>query len=362
MTNLSQFHTVPHYEPLATPVAIGDQKWPWNAVPVVSVACTTYNHEKYINQTIEGFLIQETIFPVEIIIHDDASTDGTAKIVRDYQLRYPNLIKTILQKKNQWQQGQKNLWTIIAAARSEFIAVCEGDDYWIHPLKLQRQVEFLRNHPEYPFCFHRVLVLNEETKDLRERDFGAPEGRAEFCIDDLLGHSNFVATASVMFRKPVPPVMPAWFRESPYGDLPLHLWNLSRTGDGLFGRLPERMAVYRQHQGGMYSGTLRMVRTNLAIRSRLAAGSNLRLSSRPAFRVGLARLYLDMYGIAREEWRLLTALKAACWMLTRAPGRSKARFIRSVAGGFGRAICRSLTCIGARARKTYQAATLAIRQ
>jgi len=125
--------------------------------PVVSVCCTTYNHEKFIQQAIEGFLIQKTTFPFEIIIHDDASTDRTAEIVRRYAEKNPHLIKIILQKENQYKKGMLSgsyfgfeplVRNVLPIAQGQYIALCEGDDYWTDPTKLQKQKEYLDTHLE----------------------------------------------------------------------------------------------------------------------------------------------------------------------------------------------------------------------
>lgn len=108
--------------------------------PLVSICCITYNHAPYIRQCLEGFLIQKTTFPFEILIHDDASTDGTADIIREYEARYPHLIKPIYQVENQYSKGTKISSTYnYPRAKGKYIALCEGDDYWTDPLKLQNK-------------------------------------------------------------------------------------------------------------------------------------------------------------------------------------------------------------------------------
>lgn len=118
--------------------------------PLVSILCATYNQEKYIAQTIEGFLLQKVNFPIEIIIHDDASTDGTADIIRKYEAEHPDLIKGIYQTENQYSK-RVDIWAkfLYSKAQGKYFAECEGDDYWTDPSKLQRQVDFLESHPDY---------------------------------------------------------------------------------------------------------------------------------------------------------------------------------------------------------------------
>ncbi len=130
---------------------------------LVSVCCITYNHEQYINGAIEGFLKQETKFPIEIIIHDDASTDKTADIIREYKKKNPGLIFPIIQEENQWSKGIRPSPTYVwPRVRSKYIALCEGDDYWTDPDKLQKQVDFLEANPEYVVCYHNSDVVNEQ--------------------------------------------------------------------------------------------------------------------------------------------------------------------------------------------------------
>ena len=120
---------------------------------MVSIACTTYNHEKYIRNALEGFVSQKTSFLFEILVMDDASTDGTADIIREYEKKYPELIKPIYQKVNQYSQGLRPGQQNRDRAIGKYIAICEGDDYWIDNHKLQKQVDYMEAHPGCTFCF-----------------------------------------------------------------------------------------------------------------------------------------------------------------------------------------------------------------
>ena len=124
----------------------------------VSVLCTTYNHEPYIRRCLEGFVSQETDFPFEVLVNDDASSDGTAAVVREFAERYPGIIRPFLQEKNLYSQGI-NIYDAVfyPVVRGEYIAACEGDDCWIDPHKLQRQADFLDAHPDYSACVHNSL-------------------------------------------------------------------------------------------------------------------------------------------------------------------------------------------------------------
>lgn len=129
--------------------------------PLVSICCITYNHASFIRQCLDGFLMQKTSFPFEILIHDDASTDGTADIIREYQAKYPEIIKPILQKENQYSKGVSITSLNYERACGKYIAVCEGDDYWTDPEKLQIQFDYMEKHPECSLCFHPLKILKD---------------------------------------------------------------------------------------------------------------------------------------------------------------------------------------------------------
>lgn len=139
--------------------------------PKVSICCITYNHVTYIAQAIESFLMQKTTFPFEILIHDDASTDGTSEIIRDYERKYPDIIKPIYQTENQYSQGRSISATYqFPRAKGRYIALCEGDDYWTDPLKLQKQVDFLEANPEYGMISSDINLIDIDSKPLPEND------------------------------------------------------------------------------------------------------------------------------------------------------------------------------------------------
>lgn len=139
----------------------------WNGeIPLVSVCCITYNHEPYIAQALDGFLMQKTSFAFEILVHDDASTDRTADIIREYEKKFPKIIKPIYQKENQYSKGNRAILAsfVYPRAKGKYIALCEGDDYWIDENKLQMQVDFLEANPEYGMCYtsFNIYYQNED--------------------------------------------------------------------------------------------------------------------------------------------------------------------------------------------------------
>ena len=128
---------------------------------MVSVLCTVYNHEKYLKECIEGFIMQKTDFKYEVLIHDDASTDGSFDIIKEYSARYPDIIKPIFQKENQYSKVKSiTLEILLPMANGKYIALCEGDDFWSDENKLQRQYEALESNPEIAMCTHRVQVFD----------------------------------------------------------------------------------------------------------------------------------------------------------------------------------------------------------
>ena len=130
-------------------------------LPLVSVRCITYNHELYISKALDGFLMQKTTFPFEIVIHDDASTDKTADIIREYTEKFPKIIKPIFETENQYSKHDGSLGRIMnAACKGKYIAFCEGDDYWIDENKQQIQVDFLEKHLDYTMCFHDAKIID----------------------------------------------------------------------------------------------------------------------------------------------------------------------------------------------------------
>lgn len=132
--------------------------------PLVAIQCITYNHEPYISDTLEGFVMQKTKFPFVAIVHDDASTDGTADIIRKYAEKYPDIIKPIFETENQYSKRDGSITRIMNEAciktGAKYIAFCEGDDYWTDPLKLQKQVNFLEANPKYVYTCHNYTIIN----------------------------------------------------------------------------------------------------------------------------------------------------------------------------------------------------------
>ncbi len=133
----------------------------------VSIICNAYNHELYIREALESFIMQKTTFPFEVLVHDDASTDNTAAIIREYEEKYPDIIKPIYQNENQHSQGIKIILTYqLIRAKGKYIAFCEGDDYWTDPYKLQKQFDIMEKNSQYSICLHKVKKVKGATKKI----------------------------------------------------------------------------------------------------------------------------------------------------------------------------------------------------
>lgn len=214
--------------------------------PLVSIICISYNQEKYIKQTIDGFLAQKVDFEYEIIIHDDASTDSTQAIIKEYIAKYPKLFRPILETKNQYStHNVKFLDDMYAMAKGKYIAVCEGDDYWSDINKLQRQVDFLEKNKDYALCFHPVKVVFENGE---EPDSLFPEVSKEFTFDltNLL-KTNYIQTNAVMYRRQKYDAMNS-AKIMPH-DWYVHLYHAQF---GKIGFINDPMSVYRRHDGGVW--------------------------------------------------------------------------------------------------------------
>lgn len=169
--------------------------------PVVSIVCTTYNHATYLQDAMRGFLLQKTDFPFEIIIHDDLSTDGTREIINRYAAAYPAIIRTVFQKENQYSKGVKILLLAVGSASGQYIAFCEGDDFWISPNKLQTQVDAISLFPDCEMCFHSAVVLKGE-EPAKKLFCRRAKGNRLFGVEPIIRcGGSFMPTASMLIRR-----------------------------------------------------------------------------------------------------------------------------------------------------------------
>lgn len=217
--------------------------------PLVVISCLAYNHAEFISEALDGFVKQKTNFPFVAIIHDDASSDRTQEIVKEYAERYPEIILPILERENLYSRHDGSLGRTIRKGReltgAKYIAMCEGDDYWTDPLKLQKQVDFLESHPDYSMCFHnaRTLLSDGSVDD----HLYAINGTREYSRNEILKEWT-IPTASVVYRFEVSKDKRRSHPGFRFGD------NVLFLTASLYGKLfgfDEYWSVYRRHSGGV---------------------------------------------------------------------------------------------------------------
>lgn len=215
----------------------------------VIIRCLVYNHEPYLRDCLEGFVMQKTNFAFKAVVHDDCSTDGSAAIIREYAEKYPDIIEPIYETENLYSKRNGSLRKVMDAAtmnRSDYIAYCEGDDYWIDPHKLQKQVDFLDNNPEYSMCFTSCKIQyqykqrnNMKGEHIEDRDYSATE----------LYKTWTVPTASICLRESVlHHPKRSLNKKALYGDITLILTS------ALVGKIrgfKYASVVYRVHEGSI---------------------------------------------------------------------------------------------------------------
>ena len=232
--------------------------------PLVSIRCLVYNHEPYLRQCLDGFVMQQTSFPFEAIVHDDASTDGSAAIIREYAEKYPDIIKPIYETENQWGKHDGSLRRVMDAAmhpNSKYVALCEGDDFWTDPNKLQMQVDVLENHVECTIVFSSVKTIDRDGNELNwsipQRPYLIPKG--VLTLDDYMfsefyhGSWTFHTSTFVYKRcclKLHNELHKTVYKNYPYGDQPLLLSCLFQ-GKGFY--IPKVTGYYRVLSGGYNS-------------------------------------------------------------------------------------------------------------
>ena len=221
---------------------------------MVSICCLTYNHAPYIRECLDGFLKQQVNFPMEIIVHDDASTDGTQDILREYKEKYPDLFHLILQTENQYSKGRNIIVDyLFREIKGEYFAFCEGDDYWTDSHKLQKQVDFLETHSDYSLCCHLTPVYLQKERLIVNRESPKQidgDSDVSFSLVDWVNWGYFFQTSSVVGRVSSLDML---FLSSFKVCKDLHLfYSLLEFKKGYFIKTP--MSVYRVHDVGAWSG------------------------------------------------------------------------------------------------------------
>ncbi len=221
---------------------------------MVSITCVAYNHEKYIADAIESFLMQKTNFSFEILIHDDASTDKTAEIIREYALKYPHLIKPVYQTENMYSKGINVSRFNLDRVTGKYVAVCEGDDFWTDPYKLQKQVDYMEKHPECSLCVHAAYKVLPDKKKLKSH-VRPCHGDKLFSVEEVIeGGGGLFATNSFFYPAVYVHNRPQFFKISLAVDYPLAIY-LSLKGTVYY--IDRYMSAYRVDAKGSWRSSMR---------------------------------------------------------------------------------------------------------
>ena len=246
----------------------------------------TYNHARYIDQALNSVLAQSTGCGYEILISEDHSDDGTREKVIEYQSRFPQTIKLLLSEQN--IKSNAIVTRGLEAAQGEYIALLDGDDYWLSADKLQKQVDFLHAHPQCSMCFHNAIVVDENGVS---SGTWTPSGQREITTLEDIWLGNYIATCSTMFRRGLFGKTPAWYDDLfPITDWPLHILN-AEHGD--IGYIDEVLGAYRYHGGGMYSPLSEPEKLNKTLDFYLRMNRNLAFRHDRMVKVALSKYFYE---------------------------------------------------------------------
>ncbi|MGH2317087.1 glycosyltransferase family 2 protein [Planococcus sp. SE5232] len=216
----------------------------------VSIECNSYNHENFIAEALDSMLMQKTDFAYEILVHDDASTDRTAEIIRSYEQKYPDIIKPIYQTENQYSKDVPFELFNGARALGKYTAVCEGDDYWTDPEKLQRQVDYMEAHPECSMCVHAAEKVSAVTKKTVAAIRPSHKDKIYSVEEVIEGGGELFATNSIMYSREKIPEMPEYYLNAPIGDYPLVICGAL---NGTVYYMDRNMSAYRVEVKGSWT-------------------------------------------------------------------------------------------------------------
>ncbi|MDI2586532.1 glycosyltransferase family 2 protein [Psychrobacillus sp. NEAU-3TGS] len=217
----------------------------------MSINCTTYNHENYIADAIESFLSQKTNFNYEILIGEDCSTDNTKQIVEKYAKMYSEKIKLITSSHN--VGARKNSLRLIENSKGKYIAECEGDDYWTDPYKLQRQVDYMENHPDCSLCFHSAEIIQAPDKSTGRMIRSYFEDTISPIGDIISGGGGFCPTPSLLYPKRYMETPPSYYLKAPIGDYPMQMY-LASQGYAYY--MDRCMSAYRTGVKGSWTNRM----------------------------------------------------------------------------------------------------------
>ena len=231
---------------------------------MVTIRCLTYNHEPYIRQCLDGFVMQKANFRFEAIVHDDASTDGTAIIIREYAEKYPDIIRPIYETENQYSKHDGSIRRIMDAhTHGKYVAICEGDDYWTDPYKLQKQVDFLECHPNYVMCSHRH---DDYIQEKGEMLYDTTGNETDYDLKSLIRGEWHFHPLTVMYRRSALDILN--YKKYPVSMDVVLFFELLKSGEK--GHcFSESMAVYRHHAQGVWSEVTLGRKRELEFKARL---------------------------------------------------------------------------------------------
>ena len=256
-------------------------------IPVVSICIISFNQAAYIRQAIDSVIAQKINFSVEIVIADDFSSDGTREIVFEYQQKHPEIIKVLPREKN--LGPAKNFIELMYAATGKYIAYLEGDDYWTLDTKLQQQVDFLEQHPDFVICFTDAHeTFSEDINDPRNYLSGGSGLMTETTINELI-FRNYIQTCTVVFKNKLFDKFPDWYTGLKMGDWPLHLLNAAH---GKIKYLPFASAVHRNHSSGVWSSQHVLDRINNTLKAYDVLAANTDFYKLSNFNKSKSNLYL----------------------------------------------------------------------
>lgn len=285
----------------------------------VNVLMITFNHKKFIREAIEGVLMQKTTFDFELVIGEDCSTDTTRDICLEYRHKYPNKIRLLLPEKNIGMLP--NFIATLQSCEGKYIALCEGDDYWTDPYKLQKQVDFLEANPEYSMCFHDAEILNfkgEFSAYFTSTKF-LPK---EYYTDADFITQNFIPTASVVFRKKLIDINVLLESNIPSADWLIYVMLAQK---GKLGYLSEKMSVWRQHIGGVYNGLSAIKEKYFKIKTISIINEYLKGKYQSEVNLALSKIYYELADLYFVENKFTESKEANLLALQYNPHNTSAK-------------------------------------